>query len=529
MLRPFRACLRNPLTAAWLALALGAAALLALLVQYWGTRPEYADRFLILIGAGWAAWRTRRTLALGRPQLWLAVPLALLVGLLLPVAAFLHTRASGGRTVLLWLDAIALAVGATSLLLAGGGWPRLRHFAFSLVFPFFALPLPSRVLGPLQQHLQELTTTLAAAVLPWVGLPVERTGFVLKLAGGDLGVAETCSGVQSLTALTALAAFVAYWKGFGPIRGIALTALAVPVVVVVNAIRVVLSGLIQEHAGRDYIRGDWHDALGFALVFVGLGAILGISRVLRHSSFVIRPPEHPVASPVPRWAASVISTLLIAGVVGGVLAYSLGSSREEAVAQSAPLDQLPLAFGGWRGEDRPVPEEVSALLGQDRILHRQYENNLGQRVSVWAIYWSSAKLVKGYHHPDICLGNKGYRVTGRRIEVIRPAGSGPIPATARDLARGERESQFVLYWTQEGNRIWNEADELAAQKETGFLTQPDWLDDALAGRSAQPVGRLVVLLGTDGTSPLTQTEMLRFGRDLAGELHVLCPWAKPAE
>ena len=92
MLRPFRACLRNPLTAAWLALALGAAALLALLVQYWGTRPEYADRFLILIGAGWAAWRTRRTLALGRPQLWLAVPLALLAGLLLPVAAFLHTR-----------------------------------------------------------------------------------------------------------------------------------------------------------------------------------------------------------------------------------------------------------------------------------------------------------------------------------------------------------------------------------------------------------------------------------------------------
>ena len=529
MLRPFQACLRNPLTSAWAGLALGAAALLALLVQYWGTRPEYADRFLILVGAGWAAWRARSTPASGRAQLWLAIPLSLFAGLLIPLAAFLHTQAAGGRTVLLWLDAVALGIGGTSLLLAGGGWPRLRHFAFPLVFPFFALPLPSRVLGPLQQHLQELTTTLAAAVLPWVGLPVERTGFLLKLGGGDLGVAETCSGVQSLTALTALAAFVAYWKGFGPIRGIALTVLAVPVVVVVNAIRVILSGLIQAHAGRDYIRGDWHDALGFTLVFVGLGAIMGISSVLRPSSIVIPPPEYPVPTPAPRWAASIIAALLIAGIIGGVLTYSLGSSREEAVAQSAPLDQLPLAFGGWRGEDRPVPDEVSALLGQDRILHRRYENNLGQKVTVWAIYWSTAKLVKGYHHPDICLGNKGYRVTARRIEVIRPAGSGPIPATARELARGERETQFVLYWTQEGNRIWNEADELAAQKETGFLTQPDWLDDAFAGRSTQPVGRLVVLLGTDGTSPLTEAEMLRFGRDLAGEIHALCPWAKPAE
>ena len=522
---------RRLLVAAWGGLTLGAAALLALLIQFWGARPEYADRFLILLGAAWVAWNKRATIPSAGPHAWLALPLALLAGMLFPMATFLQTQAAGGRTVLLWLDAFALFIGACSLLLAGGGWPRIRHFGFPLLFPFFALPLPSRVLGPLQQQLQEATTSIAAHLFPWVGMPVERTGFVLKLAGGDLGVAETCSGVQALTALTALAAFVAYQKGFHPMRGAILTLLAVPVVVLVNAIRVVLSGLIQDRAGREYIRGDWHDGLGFALIFLGLGLIVGMAHLLRPSSFATRPSD-PVplgatpGSPLRRVSAAV-GILLLAGIFGGAVTYSLGSSREEAATQNAPLEQLPQAIGDWRGEDRPVSDEVTALLGQDRILYRSYENNLGQKISVWVIYWSSAKLVKGYHHPDVCLGNKGYRVTAKRTEILRPTDAGPIPATAREFQRGERETRFAVYWTQEGNRIWDEGDELNAQRETGFLTQPDWLGEAFSGRMTQPVGRLVILVGTEGNSPLDRDEALRFSRDLADWVYAICPWAKP--
>ena len=517
----------RPLQAAWIGVSLGAAAPIALLVQFWGARPEYADRFLILLASVWVAWNQRATAPSGRPQIWLALPLALIAGGLFPIAAFLQTQAAGGRTVLLWLDAVALLIAASGLLLAGGGWSQLRHFGFPLVFPFFALPIPSRLLGPLQHQLQDLTTTLAAKVFPWVGLPVERHEFVLKLAGGDLGVAETCSGVQSLTALTALAAFVAYWKGFGPLRGSILTLLAVLIVVVVNAIRVVLSGLIQEHIGRDYIRGEWHDTLGFALVFVGLGAISLIARAMSQPSVVVRHSDQAQV-PTPRWASILIAGMLLGGIVSAAVTYPLGSSREEAVMQNAPLEQLPLHIGSWQGEDRPVSDEITALLGQDRILHRSYENNLGQRITVWMIYWSSAKLVKGYHHPDICLGNKGFRVTAQRTENLQPKDCGPIPATAREFARGERETQFALYWTQEGNRIWTEADELAARRETGFLTSPDWLDDAFAGRMTQPVGRLVVLVGTANASPLAVADGVRFSRDLADEVYRICPWAKPA-
>ena len=519
---------RSLLAAAWMGLALAVVAVLVLLVQFWGARPEYADRFLILLGAAWIAWVNRRTAPAGRLRIGFAIPLALLAGVLIPIAAFLQTQAAGGRTVLLWLDAVALVFGAASLLLADGGWPRLRHFSFPLIFPFFALPLPSRVLGPLQNLLQEATTSIAARVLPLVGLPVRRleSGFVLKLAAGDLSVAEECSGVQSLTALTALAAFVAHRSGFGPGRGLALTLIAVPVVVIVNAIRVVLSGLIQEWAGPHYIRGEWHDALGFALILLGLAGIVGMARALGRPAGVAPPAPSIQHESPPRWASITIALLLFGGLACGVLTYSLGSSREAAVVQNAPLERLPMTLDDWRGADRPVDDSITALLGQDRILHRVYENNLGQSISVFAIYWSSARLVKGYHHPDVCLGNQGFRVTSQRIEILRPRDSGPIPATAREYER-DGSAQFVLYWTQEGNRIWDESDELAAQKETGFLTRPEWFDDALSGRMTQPTGRLVVLIGTSGITPLDRREATEFARRLAEEIHTICPWAKP--
>ncbi len=135
--------------------------------------------------------------------------------------------------------------------------------------------------------------------------------------------------------------------------------------------------------------------------------------------------------------------------------------------------------------------------------------------------------MKGYHHPDLCWGNKGYRVTAKRTEDVQPPGCGVIPATAREFLRGERDTQFVLYWTQEGNRIWTDSDERAAQAETGFLTRPDWLGDAFEGKPAQPTGRLVVLVGTESAAPLARAEALRFTRELAAEVYRLCPWAQP--
>ena len=44
-----------------------------------------------------------------------------------------------------------------------------------------------------------------------------------------------------------------------------------------NAVRVIVSGLLQEHAGAEFVRGQWHEGLGVAMVLLGLGLIVGLA------------------------------------------------------------------------------------------------------------------------------------------------------------------------------------------------------------------------------------------------------------
>ena len=508
----------------------GAGAVVASLIQFWGANPEYVDRFLIIGASAWIAWDARsnwRALA-ACPAAIGYFPL-ILGAAAFPVGWFLNAQVGPKPVVLWWLTA-SWIFAVAGLALVNGGWPRLRNLAFPIGFLLFALPIPNRLLVPLQYALQSATTFAAATALPLLGVPVERSGFVLSLPNGDLGVAEACSGVRSVTALTAIAVFVAWWRGFGVIRGAVLVGLSIPVIASVNALRVILSGLLQEHAGAEYVRGHWHEALGVAMVLFGLGLIVILANLLaavKKSSQVATADADMVHSIRPRHRAAS-TALLTASFVATLAAQFLGSGAEQELAAAAPIDQIPQRLDRWKGTDVPVPEEIRSMLTADAIVHREY-SDLGYDLTVWVIYWSSRNMVKGYHHPDVCWRNRGFHQVSRDLVPIR-AGGGSVPITVREFARGgdERSNrQLILYWTQEGRHVWSEEDERRVQ---AAGDSHDWLGERLFHR--EPVaatGRLVVLMGTpswdDGKTIRQQT--LDFARNLAEEIYRVCPWAAP--
>jgi EpsI family protein len=518
-------------------LAAGAGAVVFALARFWGANPEYADRFLILAGAAWAAWQARADLAArpARPARLGFLPL-LLGAAAFPVGWFL-TAQVGPKPVVLWWLTLAWLLAAAGFVLVAGGWAHLRRLAFPLGFLLFALPVPNRILVPLQFALQSATTSLAAAVLPLVGITVERSGFVLRLPGGDLGVAEACSGVRSVTALTAIAAFVAWWKGFGFVRGALLVGLSVPVIAAVNAVRVVVSGLLQEHAGAEFVRGQWHDGLGVAMVLLGLGLIVALAAVLGGKKLTPRPAETPPPTPSPaggggfappslsgRGVGGLGLALLACSAVATVVAQFLGVGAEQELVAAAPLDRVPHTIGRWSATDEPIPDEIAGMLTYDAAWHRVYRD-LGYEVQVWAIFWSSRNMVKGYHHPDVCWPNRGFHLSRREVVPVA-AGGGTLPVTVREFVRGS-DRQLIVYWTQEGRRVWSEQDEKRVQ---AAGDSHDWLGERLFRRAPPAAtGRLVVLMGTPvwGDGQTIRAQTLDFATRLADELYRVCPWAAP--
>jgi EpsI family protein len=528
--------------AALACLLVGALGLAYSLITYWGWDLSALDRYLVVAGAVWLAvsvW----PMALRR----LSRPFHL-TGLLFVVAAavlympvwFLTFGTTSGRVILLWWQWICLACAASGYVLSRYGMVVVRSGLFPVIFFAFSLPLPTAVEGPLQNALQRVTTTAAFRLLQVGGATIERPGggFILRLPSGDLGVEEACSGVRSLTALTALAAYVAFRRGFGPIRGVALVMATVPIVAVVNVVRVVLSGIIQEVAGRAFIQGNWHDTLGILLVLLGLGVICLVANLLGRFS---GPAEagtttgesgneqhRPSLSQIQtsrRWVVSVASVAIVTGAILSAFGGWRASTSSGTDLPAPELSTISLKLADWQGEVLPVPEHIITTLQSDIALHREYRNGTGQRATVWMLYWTAAGRVRGYHHPDVCLPSVGLNLVERGHETIRPTDGGEISVTTRTLM-GERRKLYALYWTQEGRRVWGEADEIAASRSLGIRGLITRLQETSTPVSG---GRLVVLVGTEDTSAFGRAEALQLGRLLADAVYKLCPSACPPE
>jgi EpsI family protein len=507
----------------------GFAGLVAAVAGHWRADASAVDRYLILAGAVWAvANRWKEATSDPHPRPWFGLPVLALGAVLYPLGWAGHFVLANARSLPFWCLWLGLALTAGGWVLARFGWRPLFKLSFPIAFVALALPPPESLLHQFQQQLQTWTTDLSEWVLRLVGYSVQRPpgGFLLVLQGGELGIEETCSGVKALTALTAMAAFVAFVRRFGLVRGGLLVLAAVPVVVAVNVLRVTLSGVIQEAAGAEYIRGGWHDALGFGTVLVGLGVIFLLARLVSRRATTATATATPTPVPISNpWPATA---LLTASLVVTLAVIWHGRTLVPPPVPLPPFEELPTRLGDWTEHRRPpVPPHVADLLQPDAILHREYRNPLGRWATVWVIYWTSAHAVRGYHHPDVCLPNVGYTATARGVVNVTPTGGGELPLTARTLS-GQGGELYVLYWTQTGQRVWGPADELEAQDNLRYdrllnRAAEQWTDPS----PPQPAGRLVVLVGSPQPTAFGRAEVEAFAKLVADEVYRFCPSAAP--
>ena len=135
------------------------------------------------------------------------------------------------------------------------GLPIFKAVLFPLAFLFFMVPLPGVIFYAITFPLQQLAAQQAAWTLETLGVPVLLDGNIIHLAQLSLGVTEACSGIRSLISLVAGAVAWAYLllpRGWAMILFVAAT---LPITIVANAARVVLTGLIGQYIGVEYASG----------------------------------------------------------------------------------------------------------------------------------------------------------------------------------------------------------------------------------------------------------------------------------
>lgn len=219
---------------------------------------------VIALGLLWMRWEPFRPVRAS--ERWIGLSILVLGLLIRLVAAYYRMNP---------LDRLSFLPCVFGVFMMVGGWHTVRWAGPGLGFLIFMFPLPSILEHHVLLRLQTLASICSTVVLQTLGVAAFREGNVLNIAGSSLFVADACSGLRMLTVFCALAVAMVFlierpwWDKF------IILLSAVPIALVVNIIRITVTGLLYMWVGADnhFVEQLAHNWAGYfmmplALVFL---------------------------------------------------------------------------------------------------------------------------------------------------------------------------------------------------------------------------------------------------------------------
>jgi exosortase len=161
--------------------------------------------------------------------------------------------------------------GGTVLILLGRR--ALRNLWFLPLFLLLLIPVPGSLLNDVLVPLKKAVSAIVADGLFACGLPIARDGVVLYIGRYQLLIADACSGLNSMIALTAIGCLYVYLRGSkGWVATSILLAAVLPIAFVANLVRVtglvLITYLWGERAGQRF-----HDFAAVAEISIAIGGL----------------------------------------------------------------------------------------------------------------------------------------------------------------------------------------------------------------------------------------------------------------
>jgi exosortase len=178
-----------------------------------------------------------------------------------------------------FLTRISFVVFIVGLIATFWGFSRLKTLAFPLLLLATMVPLPTMVYNSLAAPLQLFASDLAAQIAQICGVSVYRDGNILELAGVTLGVAEACSGLNSLSALFVGSILLGYLTCSGLTSRMILFFAAIPLAIIVNIARVTGTAVIADY-NQEFAMGFYHTFSGWLVFVAGFGLLYALATLL---------------------------------------------------------------------------------------------------------------------------------------------------------------------------------------------------------------------------------------------------------
>ncbi len=233
---------------------------------------EFSHGWLIPIVSGWALWLKRGEIRCTQKETYWPAFVLVALGLLL------HWVGARAQQPRLSLGAFLIILWAIPCFLYGRGVGRL------LLFPccYLVFCIPLNFFDSFSFQLRILATSISTGMLNGVGIEVIQAGSSIRAANGAfaLEVADPCSGIRSLLAMTALTAAYSYFMPVTFWKKLLLFVAAIPLAIAGNIVRVLSIAVFARFAGQDKAMHYYHEYSGYVVFAVAVILLMVLERVI---------------------------------------------------------------------------------------------------------------------------------------------------------------------------------------------------------------------------------------------------------
>lgn len=178
-----------------------------------------------------------------------------------------------------FLARISFVIVLAGLVWTFWGFARFKTLGFPLLLLATMVPLPGIVYNAMAAPLQLFASSLATSLAQALGVTIYRDGNIIHLANTSLGVAEACSGLQSLSALVVASLLLGFLNDASILVRILLFVLSVPLAIAVNVLRVTGTAILADYR-LEFAEGFYHLFSGWLVFVLGFGLLWLLGKIL---------------------------------------------------------------------------------------------------------------------------------------------------------------------------------------------------------------------------------------------------------
>jgi exosortase len=248
------------------------------MLNYWNSTvafhgADYSHGYLIPLVSIAVIWVKRNEIA-AAPKSISRIGLAVIIAALL--LHWLGAKAQQTR-----LSLFALIMLSWGIPFYFYGWQVAKRLIFPCSYLIFCIPL--NFLDVISFPLRIFAASASTGLLNGLGIEAHRVGSAIYSGAGggfNFDVADPCSGIRSLLAMTALTAVYAYFTQKTLIKQWLLFLFAIPLAIIGNMARITTIALVAQAFGERLALTLYHDYSGYVVFAVAIGFMVAIGSAL---------------------------------------------------------------------------------------------------------------------------------------------------------------------------------------------------------------------------------------------------------